>query len=440
MAAPGYVPLWCKSGYSFLEGADHPEGLVERAAALGLPALALTDRDGVYGIVRAHLRAREVGVRLLVGAQLSLEDGTTLLLLAQEGTGYANLCRLLTRAHAAAPKGAARAAWGEAAAHAAGLIALWGGAPSRLAAREPPEAVAGLLREAFGDRLYALVARHREVGEGEREARIRRRAARYRLPVVAATEVLYATPEGRPLQDLLTCIRHRTTLAAAGRLLRPNAEHALLDPAAFAARFADDPAAVARTREVAERCRFSLEGLDYRYPVEAGGMARLRRLTFEGARARYRGRLPRRVRRQLERELALIAELGYGGYFLTMKEIVDFCRRRGILCQGRGSAANSAVCFCLGITALDPLRFHLLFERFLSRERAEPPDIDLDIEHHRREEVIQHVYERYGRDRAAMVAVVVRYRPRSAVRDAGAALGVAATDLDRLARHLDPHR
>ncbi|MGD2064573.1 MAG: PHP domain-containing protein, partial [Nitrospirota bacterium] len=440
-SASGYVPLWCKSNYSFLEGASHPEELVERAHGLGLPAFALTDRDGVYGIVRAHVRAAELGVRLIVGAQVTVDDGTTLLLLARDRGGYGNLCRLLTTGRRRAPKGESRVGWGGVCEAAPGLIGLWGGAPSRLAAEAAPDAVAGPLRDAFGDRLYALVARHRAAGEREAEARIRRRAARYGLPIVATTEVLYHERARRPLQDVLTCIRQRVSLTTAGRRLRQNAEHALPPAAVIATLFADDPAAVARTREAAERCTFSLAEIRYRYPAErlpdgTSAAVWLRRLTFEGARERYGGRVPAAVRRQLDKELALIAALDYGGYFLTMREIVEFCREHQILCQGRGSAANSAVCYCLGITAIDPVRMGLLFERFLSKERAEPPDIDLDIQHDRREEVIQHVYARYDRDHAAMVANVIRYRPKSAVRDVGKALGLPATAMDRLARHL----
>src|SRR5581483_621198 len=252
------------------------------------------------------------------------------------------------------------------------------------------------------------------------EARLRARAARHGIPVAAAIEVLYHTPARRPLQDVLTCIRHGVALAAAGRLIKPNAEHDLKSPFAFSALFADDAAAVARTGEVAARCRFAMDELRYRYPSEKmpDGMtsaAWLRQVTFEGARLRYGCEPPDKVRAQLDKELALIDELDYCGYFLTMWEVVNHCRAENILCQGRGSAANSAVCYCLGITALDPAERNLLFERFLSRERAEPPDIDLDIEHERREEVIQHVYTKYGRDHAAMVANVIRYRARSAI-------------------------
>ncbi|WP_337289074.1 error-prone DNA polymerase, partial [Candidatus Methylomirabilis sp.] len=307
-----------------------------------------------------------------------------------------------------------------------------------------PDEVAGQLRDAFGDRLYAFLARHRQADEVRTEARLRARAARYGLSLVAATEVLYHTQARRPLQDVLTAIRHGVTVSSAGRRLKPNAEHDLKPPSDFAALFVDDPAAVARTEEVAVRCAFSLTELRYRYPSErlqdgTTSAQRLRQLTFEGAKHRYGGEVPPDVLRQLEMELHLIDALDYPGYFLTMWEIVEFCRQRGILCQGRGSAASSAVCYCLSITAIDPVRMGLLFERFISKERAEPPDIDLDIQHNRREEVIQHVYDTYGRSHAAMVANVIRYRPRSAVRDVGKALGLPETSLDRLARLLSHH-
>jgi error-prone DNA polymerase len=438
-----YTPLWCKSAFSFLEGASHPDELIEEAHRLGLRSIAITDRDGVYGVVRAHVAARETGVQLIVGAQVTLADGSVILLLARDRSGYAHLCQLLTTGRMRSPKGECVVTWEEVCAHAVGLVALWGGDRSLLAAgADDPDAVAGSLRDAFGDALYALVARHRRDIESRQEARVRGRAARYALPIVAATEVLYHTPARRPVQDVLACIHHGVRLADAGRRIKPNAEHALRAPDAFAALFGDDPAAVARTEEIAARCAFSLSELRYRYPGErvpsgTSMAAWLRDLTFQGARERYGGAIPSGVTRQLEKELALIDELDYGGYFLTMCEIVGFCREHKILCQGRGSAANSAVCYCLGITAVDPVKMDLLFERFLSRERAEPPDVDLDIQHNRREEVIQHIYDQYGRDHAAMVANVVRYRPRSAVRDVGKALGIPETSLDRLSRLLD---
>ncbi len=515
-----HAPLWCKSNFSFLEGASHPEELVEEAHRVGIGSIALTDRDGVYGMVRAHVKARELGVHLLCGAQVTIAapgsalvaspvtvsglhhdevgrgpgwgadtddlqpaapttgrrgrtrrgkprqatlelaaadgaanaaanaaaDGaaasTTLALLAIDRTGWANITRLLTAGRRRCDKGTSLVSWAEVCARAEGVIALWGGEGSMLADEpEPPPHVIGDLRDAFGDRLYAMVTRHRRADDVAREARVRARAAATGIPSVAANEVLYHSRARRPLQDVLTCIRHGVTLATAGRRIRGNDEHDLRAPHAFARLYHDDPASVARTLEVAARCTFSLGELRYRYPSErlpdgTTSGDHLRRLVYEGAAWRYDDDIPPNVRRQLDAELALIEELDYPGYFLTMHEIVSYCRRREIMCQGRGSAANSAVCFCLGVTAVDPVRMGLLFERFLSRERAEPPDIDLDIEHERREEVIQHVYSVYGRDHAAMVCNVVRYRPRSAVRDVGKALGIPETALDRAAKHL----
>ncbi|MGH9463392.1 MAG: error-prone DNA polymerase [Vicinamibacteria bacterium] len=436
-----YVPLWCKTNGSFLEGASHPEELVEEAQRLGLRSLAVTDRDGVYGAVRAHVKAKEIGVRLLIGAQVTVEDESVIVLLAHDRRGYANLCRLLTTGRLRSDKGESSVSWNEICEHQRGLIALWGGDRSLLVGEGDPGQVAMRLREAFGDRIYAMAARHRRDTEVQEEARLRERAARYRLPVVAAMEVLYHTPERRDLQDVLTCIRHGVTMRTSGRKTKPNAEHGLRTPFSFEQLFADDPSAVTRTEEIAERCDFSLDELRYRYPAEKLPDGRtsaqwLHQLTMEGARGRYGGDAPLEVVRQIEKELALIEELDYCGYFLTMYEIVQFCRSKEILCQGRGSAANSAVCYCLGITAVDPVRMGLLFERFLSKDRNEPPDIDLDIMHQRREEVIQFVYQKYGRDKAAMVANLIRYRARSAVRDVGKALGLPETALDRLAKIL----
>ncbi|HEU4730338.1 MAG TPA: error-prone DNA polymerase [Kofleriaceae bacterium] len=511
-----YAPLWCKSNFSFLEGASHPEELVEEAHRLGIGSMALADRDGVYGMVRAHVKARELGVHLVCGAQISVaapgaqltssplsvadrqdayqgrgpgwghdtddltsgsepsatapgtDSGTatgrrqrhrrarprqvalgrdrpvasTLVLLALDRAGWANLTRLITAGRRRCDKGEAMVAWSEVCQHAAGVAALWGGEGSLVADEpEPPAAVIGELADAFGDRLYAMLVRHRRADDVPREQRVRARAGAANIPLVAATEVLYHSRARRPLQDVLTCIRHGVTLATAGRRIRGNDEHDLRAPHGFCRLFADEPGAVARTLDVAARATFSLGELRYRYPSERlpdgrTSAAYLRELTYAGAAGRFGGEIPPQVRAQLDAELALIEELDYPGYFLTMYEIVSYCRRRGILCQGRGSAANSAVCYCLGITAIDPVRMGLLFERFLSRERAEPPDIDLDIEHERREEVIQHAYAVYGRDHAAMVCNVIRYRPRSAVRDVGKVLGIPETALDRAAKQL----
>ncbi|HXF75278.1 MAG TPA: error-prone DNA polymerase, partial [Methylomirabilota bacterium] len=469
-----YVPLWCKSNFSFLEGASHPDELVEEARRLGLPAIALTDRDGVYGAVRAHVKAREIGAKLIIGSEVTVNDGSTIVLLAQDRGGYANLCRLITEGRLRSEKGESAVAWEEVCAHASGLIALWRGeagsvTPATAGAQASPSAsraknldcrlrgndersrsrpdsddVAGNLRDAFGDRLYAMIARHRREEEVAEEKTLRERAARFGIPVVAANEVLYHTPARRRVQDVLTAIRYGMPVASCGQRLKPNAEYGLKPYYAFAQLFADDPAALQRTLEIAERCHFSLSEIRYRYPSERlpSGMTsaeRLRELTFKGARWRYPNGIPDEIAAQIDKELKIIEALDYPGYFLTMWEIVEFCRANDILCQGRGSAANSVVCYCLGITAVNPNDIGLLFERFISKERAEPPDIDLDIEHDRREEVIQHVYQKYGRDRAAMVANVVRYRSRSALRDVGKALGLSETALDRVAKFLSSY-
>jgi len=432
-----YVPLWVKSNFSFLEGASHPQELVEQAHTLGLPAIALTDRDGVHGIVSAHTRCKELGTRLLVGAEVTVGDPDAptaanhpLVLLATNRPGYANLCQLISRARQRCEKGASLATVADVATFAEGLLAL-----------SPRPALLAPLRDPFGDRLHAYCVRHLDARERRAEAALRAEARRLAVPVVGGTEVLYHRADRQPLQDVLTCIRHGVTLDTAGTKLRPNAEHDLKTPFLMQRLFADDLACLARSVAVAERCTFAMSELRYRYPLEklptgATPSTWLRELTQRGARERYGDHVPADVELQIDRELLLIDELDYGGYFLTMHEIVRFCRERNILCQGRGSAANSAVCYCLSVTAVDPAKVDLLFERFLSRERAEPPDIDLDIEHERREEVIQWVYERFGRRHAAMVANVIRYRCRSAVRDVGKALGLQEAALDRMSKLL----
>jgi error-prone DNA polymerase len=439
----GYVPLWVKSNHSFLEGASHPEELVEQAHALGLTALAITDRDGLYGAVKAHVKAKELGIKLILGAEITLTPGLdselelSVVLLARTRAGYASLCRLISLGRGRSEKGSSRVTLDEVCAAGQGasgqLVALCG-EPSLLAALKP----------AYGAALHALCVRHLDAGERERERALRERARALGVPVVAASEVLYHHRERRPLQDVLTCIRHGVTVQTAGTRIQGNAEHDLKHPLAMAARFHDMPEALAATLDLAASCTFSYDELRYRYPGEKlpSGLSEsdwLRQLTLAGAARRYPGGLSDEVRSQIDRELALIHDLDYGGYFLTMYEIVQCCLEKGILCQGRGSAANSIVCYCLGVTAIDPIQMDLLFERFLSRERAEPPDIDLDIEHDRREEVIQWVYERYGRRHAAMVANLIRYRSRSAVRDVGKALGISGTELDGIARLLGHH-
>ncbi|MBN2530667.1 MAG: error-prone DNA polymerase [Deltaproteobacteria bacterium] len=432
-----YVPLWCKSNFSFLEGASHPEELVEEAHRLGLTAIAITDIDGVYGIVRAHVRAKALGIQLIIGSQITLADNSHLILLTRDHTGYQNLCRIISKGRLENPKGSCVVSLRTVCRYANGLIALRppGGTDKK------ETTVVETLKKYFEDSLYLMVTRHKIAEEVKPNALQRERAGTHNLPIVATTEVLYHTRARKSLQDVVTCIRHGVTLAEARRKLRGNCEHHLQSTAAFISLFAEIPEAVAATTHIASQCHFNLDQINYRYPSEVNqagisSFERLRILTFEGARRRYNNAIPQNTIAQLNEELSLINELDYPGYFLTMYEIVEFCKQQNILCQGRGSAANSAVCFCLGITSVDPVKMNLLFERFISRERNEPPDIDLDIEHNRREEVIQHVYERYGRSHAAMVAVVVRYRPRSAVREVGKTLGIDDISLGRLSKLL----
>ncbi len=429
------TPLWCKSNFSFLEGASHPAELVSEAERLGLNAIAVTDRDGVYGSVQAWVAGKEFGVKIITGAQMTITDGSSIVLLCQDRAGYRNLCQLITSGRLRSEKGQSRVHWEEVCERQQGLVALWRDA----LVSETEPLFAGRLKEAFGDRLYACLSRHREADEVRGEARLLTRAKRWQLPLVAAQEVLYHQRARRPLQDILTCIRHGVTLSTAGRLTEANDEHALKTEQAFARLYEDQPEAVRRTEEVQAWCTFSMSELRYRYPSEKlpSGLTSqewLAELVFRGAQERYSQSIPEDVTAQIERELSLIHTLDYPGYFLTMWEIVQFCRAQAILCQGRGSAANSVVCYCLGITAIDPVRMGLLFERFISLERPEPPDIDLDIAHERREEVIQHVYAKYGRTHAAMVANVIRYRTKSALRDVGKVLGFSETALDRMAK------
>ncbi|MCB9665841.1 MAG: error-prone DNA polymerase [Alphaproteobacteria bacterium] len=425
-----YAELVSRSCFSLLHGASHPEELVEAACAHGLAALAVTDRDGVYGLPQAHLRAQAVGLPLICGATVTVDERAPVVLLAESREGWGRLCRLLTRARHAAAKGRAVVSVADVAEAAPGLscLLLDGWSPEQ----------AGPLREAYGAHLEVALARTGEPTDLGRTRRALLLSEALERPVVATNDVLFHEPGRRPLADVLTCIRRRTTLEQAGRALQANAERSLLAPQAFQARFADVPEAVSRTLAVAERCAFRLSELRYRYPREVvpegwTPMAWLRRLVEQGVPARYPGGVPAQVRAQLDHELDVIEQLDFPSYFLTVHDVVGFARSQGILCQGRGSAANSAVCYVLGITAIDPARASLLFERFLSAERGEPPDIDVDFEHERREEVIQYVYGRYGRERAAMVCEVIAYRSRSALRDVGKVFGLSLDQVDRMA-------
>ncbi|HPC83426.1 MAG TPA: error-prone DNA polymerase [Thermoanaerobaculaceae bacterium] len=456
-----YCELHAHTAFSFLEGASEPETLAERAAELGLSALAVTDRAGVYGHPRLYKAARTAGVEAIVGAEAVLADGSRLPLLVEDARGYSNLCRLLTDAALARKGHGAKAAkpssfdlclssgqadWESLAAHASGLVALTGGEAGPLVRawrRGGEEAAATVLErlvEAFGpERVAVEVQRHQLRGEEERNVALVGLARRFGVAVVATQDALAVRVEDGPLVDVFTCLREHCTLDAAGRRLDANRARVLRSPGAMARLWADLPEAVAATARIAARCGFRLKDLPYRFPrarleEDRSEAEELFARTEAGARERYRTITPR-VRAQLDRELSLIVRLGLAGYFLVVHDIVRFCRSRGIFAQGRGSAANSAVCYALGITAVDPIAMELLFERFLSEERGEWPDIDLDLPSGaRREEVIQHVYRTYGERGAAMTANVITYRGRSAVREAGKVLGFAEEHLGRLSK------
>ena len=428
-----YAELQVTTAFTFLEGASHPDELALTAAALGHAAVAVTDRNTLAGVVQAHAAARRHGLRLVVGCRLDLTDAASLLAYPTDRTAYGRLSRLLTLGKRRAPKGECFLARGDVLEHAEGLLFLL--VPPEQ--RDPafvPELRAW--RAGLGRRLH-LAASHRYRGDDARRlAWLADLAEAERVPLVATNDVLFHSPARRPLVDVMTCIRTGTTIDTAGWRLAANAERHLKPGVEMARLFRDHPRAVARTAEIADACRFSLEELRYEYPDEVapGGdaQAALAALTRQGAAERYPGGVPDKVARALDHELDLIGRLGYAPYFLTVHDIVRFARSEGILCQGRGSAANSAVCYCLGITAIDPAQFDLLFERFISTARNEPPDIDVDFEHERREEVIQYIYGKYGRDRAGLTATVIRYRARGALREVGKAMGLSADLVARL--------
>jgi error-prone DNA polymerase len=452
-----YVELHAASAFSFLDGASLPEALIDRAAELGYPTLALLDRDGVYGAPRFHLAAKRAGLKAIIGAELTIAIGTAvsvfrLPVLVESQEGYRNLCRLVTRMKLRSPKGEGALAIDELDGHVAGLLALVG----RPALSGPRFGVGGLIDRIVGTfgakNVCVEVQRHLLRDEEADNQALVDLASAFHVPVIATNGVRFAEPANRPLYDVLTCIRHKTTLERAGRRLTWNAERYLKSPDAMARLFSDMPDALAATRDLADRLTYTMADLGYRfpdYPVPPGEtMASfLRKIAQAGARERYRP-YDDRARRQVERELDLIEKLDLAGYFLIVWDIVNYCRQQDILVQGRGSAANSAVCYSLGITAVDPVGMDLLFERFLSEERGEWPDIDLDLPSgDRRERAIQHLYSKYGnrvvRDqpgrapigpRIAMTANVITYRGRSAAREVGKALSLEPAQIDQLAK------
>jgi error-prone DNA polymerase len=442
---PDYAELHCVSNFTFLRGASHAEELAERAHALGYTALAITDECSLAGVVRAHVAAKERGLSLIIGSEFRVEvtpdapaASFRMVVLATNRNGYGNLCELITRLRLSSEKGTYRLEWSD-------LFPGWLDdclllyLPERRAPQADLYAQAHWFDQHFEGRAWIGVALHSELDDALWLERLRELSRLSNLPLVAAGDVHMHVRSRKPLQDTLTAIRVGRPLTECGLALQPNAERHLRSRLALATIY--PPELLAQTLEVARRCHFSLDELRYEYPEEVVPQGEtpasyLRRLTYEGAGRRFPGGIPGSVQQQLEHELTLIAELGYERYFLTVYDLVEFALSRHILCQGRGSAANSAVCYCLGVTEVDPARMNVLFERFISRERNEPPDIDIDFEHHRREEVIQYLYGKYGRDRAALTAAVISYRGRSAIRDVGKALGFELDTLERIAKNL----
>ncbi|MBX3421940.1 MAG: error-prone DNA polymerase [Pirellulaceae bacterium] len=500
-----YVELHCRSNFSFLEGASHADELFQQASQLGYQALAITDRNSLAGIVRAHTAAKDYGLRLVVGVELHPVDGPPLVVWPQDRAAYGRLCRLLTRGRLTAPKGQCLLNWRDVAELSEGWLAglmlrqpmdlpnLPNNPQLEKKDRPPPWEIQDadwtkvdwleddevplnslrsgersyrkkkheqsrygevpaasfdphddqswldwlkLFRQVFGDRGYLLAELHYGVDDQEKLRRLMRLSQSSSVPLVAAGDVYYHSAERALLYDCLLAIRHRTTIDQIASQRLPNSQFHLRERQTISQLFAHCPEAIERTLEIASRVQFTLDDLRYEYPTElapAGQtpLAYLKQLTWQGAAQRYPAGVPPKVHKLLDHELRLIEQLRYEAYFLTVWDIVQFARGRGILCQGRGSAANSVVCYCLGITSVDPNQLDLLFERFISQERNEAPDIDVDFEHQRREEVLQYLYTKYGRHRAGMTATVITYRTRSAIRDCGRALGIS---LDRIAQ------
>ncbi len=435
-----YAELQVTTNFSFLRGGSHAEELVAQAKVLGLEAIAVTDRNTLSGVVRAHVAARDAGLRLVIGTRLDLTDAPSLLCFPTDRAAYGRLCRLLSLGQGRALKGHCILHLDDVAALASGQIFIALAPQDMISAPNPSfERDLSRLKSALEPAPLYLAATHLYRGDDRAHiAALGALSKRSATPLVATNDVLYHAAHRRPLQDVLTCVRKHTTIAEAGFHLEANAERHLKKPIEMFRLFSGFEDAIARTIEITNACRFSLDELVYEYPdepVPPGKTAQrhLEALTFEGARHRFPEGVPAHINVTLERELALIKTLDYAPYFLTVHDIVTFARARGILCQGRGSAANSCVCYMLGITAVNPTEVDLLFERFVSSARKEPPDIDVDFEHERREEVIQYIYARYGRDRAGLAATVISYRARSAVRDVGKAMGLSEDSVSALA-------
>ena len=420
-----YAELQVTSHFSFLRGASSCEELFAQARLCGIEALGIVDRNSLAGIVQAHEAARATGVRLIVGCRLDLADGMAVLVYPTDRPAYSRLCRLLSLGKKRGGKGKCILYWDDVVAYGEGLLAV-------LVPDEPDEETALRLRllcDAFPDRAYMALTLRRRPNDQLRLYELSQMAESFGVSTVVTNDVLFHEPGRRMLQDVVTCIRHNVTIDQLGDRRERHADRYLKSAEEMHRLFARYPEALARTLEIADRCRFSLDELKYQYPEERDDPAltpqqTLEKLVWEGAARRYPEGVPDHVRATLRHELELIEKLDYAPYFLTVNSIVRFARSKGILCQGRGSAANSAVCYVLGITSIDPDRNDLLFERFVSEERREPPDIDVDFEHERREIVMQWIFDTYGRERAALCSTVIRYRTKGALRDVGKALGL----------------
>ncbi len=459
-----YAELHCKTNFSFLQGASHADELVQRAIELDYSALAVTDENSLAGIVRAFSAARHSKLKLIVGAEIIVNDAPPMLLWATNRQSYGRLSQLITIGRRRAVKGQCWLSLDDVLSFQQGLLV--GVLPSfpgdrartelilkdpthpshvwftQTSAHQQADEKMNQIRDAFGDRAYLMASLYKGIDDDGRLQQIQSLSHKTRLPPVACGDVLYHVPARMLLHDALTAVKHKTTIAAAADRLLPNAQRHLQTIAHRQQSFLSLPGAFERTLEIADRCQFCLSTLRYEYPegLSPEGETEtsyLRRLTEAGLKKHYPEGTPEKVRRQIEHELQLIAELNYEAYFLTVWDLVRFARERAILCQGRGSAANSAVCYCLGITAVDPMSTDLLFERFISRERNEVPDIDVDFEHERREEVLQYLYQKYGRDRAGIAATVVTYRSRSAIRDMGKALGLSLDRVGALTKQIE---
>jgi error-prone DNA polymerase len=435
-----YTELQVTSNFSFLRGASHPEELVDQAAAYGYTAIAITDRNSLAGIVRAHVAAKKKNMRIIPGCRLDLLDGPSLLAYPTDKAAYAQLSALLTTGNLRAEKGDCHLYKADVYRHARGIlfIALPPAVLNEQFAFEP--AFGQVLQEykaALGDHLYLSATRSYQGTDLKQLHRLLQLSQQLQVSLVATNDVHYHEPARRELQDVVTCIREKCTIYTAGFRLHPNAERYLKPVGEMQRLFRQYPDAIRRTKEIEEACRFSLDTLQYVYPEELTTKGRtpqeeLTHLAWQGAKERFGDTIPGKIADAIRYELAFMEEMNYASYFLTVYDLVRFANQQGILCQGRGSAANSTVCYCLGITAVNPTKFDLLFERFISSARNEPPDIDVDFEHERREEVIQYIYQKYGRDRAAIVATVTQQRQKGAIRDVGRAMGLSVDTVNRL--------